>query len=149
MVPFLISQDPVTQVAERSNIPLHYTCMMTAVFFLFLLYYTFYYNFLEAHELTVEFHFHYFQLQLIIDNSNLLHMVIIIQTQNFTDLHMERLYMETQVGLNTTALSLFAFSDFFSISSLQLLCMMISHWLTVLKHKMPRQMLLLKAGLVW
>ena len=38
---------------------------------------------------------------------------------------------------------------YFSISSLQLLCVMISHWLTVLKHKMPRQILFLKAGLVW
>ena len=38
---------------------------------------------------------------------------------------------------------------YFSISSLQLLCVMISHWLTVLKHKMQRQILFFKAGFVW
>ena len=35
---------------------------------------------------------------------------------------------------------------YFSISSLQLLCVMISHWLTVLKHKMLRQILLKSAA---
>ena len=45
--------------------------------------------------------------------------------------------METQVGLKTTALTL------------QLLSVMSSHWLTVLKHKMPRQVLFKSAGLVW
>ena len=33
--------------------------------------------------------------------------------------------------------------------ALQLLCVMISHWLTVLKHKMPSQILIKNAGLVW
>ena len=37
---------------------------------------------------------------------------------------------------------------YFSISSLQLLCVMISHWSTVLKHKMPSQILIKTAGLV-
>ena len=37
------------------------------------------------------------------------------------------------------------FSNFFSICFLKLLCVMISHWLTVLKHKIPRQILFLKA----
>ena len=36
------------------------------------------------------------------------------------------------------------FLNLFSISSLQLLCVMISHWLMVLKHKMPRKILFLK-----
>ena len=49
--------------------------------------------------------------------------------------------METQDGLKTIALTLFLF--------LQLLCVMISHWLTVLKHKMPSQILIKNAGLVW
>ena len=34
------------------------------------------------------------------------------------------------------------FSDFFFYFLLQLLCVMISHWLTVLKHKMPSQILI-------
>ena len=34
------------------------------------------------------------------------------------------------------------FSNFFSICFLKLLCVMISHWLTVLKHKMPSQILI-------
>ena len=33
--------------------------------------------------------------------------------------------------------------------ALQMLCVMISHWLTVLKHKMPSQILIKNAGLVW
>ena len=56
-------------------------------------------------------------------------------------------HMETQVGLKMTALTLFL-SLFFNFL-LQLLCVMISHWLTVLNHKMQRQILFLKAGLVW
>ena len=49
--------------------------------------------------------------------------------------------MDAQVGLKTIALTLFL--NFFPISFLQLLCVMISHWLTVLKHKMPSQILIL------
>ena len=60
---------------------------------------------------------------------------------------MERLYMETQVGLKTTALTLFL--NLFFHFLLQLLCVMISHWLTVLKHEMPRQIIFFRAGLVW
>ena len=48
--------------------------------------------------------------------------------------------MDAQVGLKTNALILFL--NLFSISFLQLLCVMISHWLTVLKHKMPSQILI-------
>ena len=44
---------------------------------------------------------------------------------------MERLYMETQVGLKTISL----FLNLFFYIHLQLLCVMISHWLMVLKHK--------------
>ena len=55
--------------------------------------------------------------------------------------------MDSQDGLKTIALPLFLNIFFYFL--LQLLCVMISHWLTVLKHKMPRQILFLKAGLVW
>ena len=55
--------------------------------------------------------------------------------------------METQVGLKTIALTLFL--NFYFYFLLQLLCVMISHWLTVLKHKMPSQILIKNAGLVW
>ena len=48
--------------------------------------------------------------------------------------------METQVGLKTIALTLFLNLFFYFL--LQLLCVMISHWLTVLKHKMPSQILI-------
>ena len=43
------------------------------------------------------------------------------------------------------------FSEFIFLFplALQLLCVMISHWLTVLKHKMPSQILIKNAGLVW
>ena len=60
---------------------------------------------------------------------------------------MERLYMETQDGLKTIALTLFLNLFFYIL--LQLLCVMISHWLTVLKHKMQSQILIKTAGLVW
>ena len=39
-------------------------------------------------------------------------------------------------------ISFLLFPIFFSISFLKLLCVMISHWLTVLKHKMPSQILI-------
>ena len=55
--------------------------------------------------------------------------------------------METQVGLKTIAMTLFLNLYFYFL--LQLLCVMISHWLTVLKHKMPSQILIKTAGLVW
>ena len=58
---------------------------------------------------------------------------------------MGRLYMETQVGLKTIAI----FLNLFFYILLQLLCVMISHWLGVLKHKMPSQILIKNAGLVW
>ena len=58
---------------------------------------------------------------------------------------MERLYMETQDGLKTIALTLFLNLFFYFL--LQQLSVMISNWLTVLKHKMPSQ--ILTAGLVW
>ena len=45
-----------------------------------------------------------------------------------------------QVGLMTIALTLFLNLFFYFL--LQLLCVMISHWLTVLKHKMPSQILI-------
>ena len=51
--------------------------------------------------------------------------------------------METQDGLKTIALILFLNLFFYFL--LQLHCVMISHWLTVLKHKIPRQILFLKA----
>ena len=60
---------------------------------------------------------------------------------------MERLYMETIVGLKTIALTLFLNLFFYFL--LQLLCVMISHWLTVLKHKMPSQILIKNTGLAW
>ena len=47
--------------------------------------------------------------------------------------------VDAQVGLKTIALTLFMKLFFYFL--LQLLCVMISHWLTVLKHKMPRQIL--------
>ena len=47
---------------------------------------------------------------------------------------------DAQVGLKTIAMTLFL--NFFPISFLQLLCVMISHWLTVLKHKMQCQILI-------
>ena len=50
--------------------------------------------------------------------------------------------MKTQVGLKMIALTLFfEFIILFPLA-LQLLCVMISHWLTVLKHKMPNQILI-------
>ena len=55
--------------------------------------------------------------------------------------------METQDGLKTIALTLFLNLFFYFL--LQLLCVMISHWLTVLKHKMLNQILIKKTGLVW
>ena len=55
--------------------------------------------------------------------------------------------MDSQDGLKTIALPLFLNIFFYFL--LQLLCVMISHWLTVLKHKMPRQILIKNAGLVW
>ena len=55
--------------------------------------------------------------------------------------------MDSQDGLKTIALPLLLNIFFYFL--LQLLCVMISHWLTVLKHKMPRQILFFKAGLVW
>ena len=69
MVPFLISQDPVTQVA--GVIYLYINCMRTAVFFLFLLKFPW-------STWTVEFHFPFW---LITDHSNLLPMIIIFHTQ--------------------------------------------------------------------
>ena len=48
--------------------------------------------------------------------------------------------METQVGLKTIALTLFL--NLFFCFLVQLLCVMISHWLTVLKHKMQSQILI-------
>ena len=48
--------------------------------------------------------------------------------------------METQVGLKTIAMTLFLNLYFYFL--LQLLCVMISHWLTVLKHKMLSQILI-------
>ena len=59
---------------------------------------------------------------------------------DFARKSMERLYMETQVGLKRIALTLFLNLFFYFL--LQLLCVMISHWLTVLKHKMPSQILI-------
>ena len=50
-------------------------------------------------------------------------------------------------GLKTIALPLLLNIFFYFL--LQLLCVMISHWLTVLKHKMPSQILIKNAGLVW
>ena len=50
--------------------------------------------------------------------------------------------MDAQVGLKTIALTLFLNLFFYFL--LQLLCAMISHWLTVLKHKMPSQILIKK-----
>ena len=47
--------------------------------------------------------------------------------------------MDTQVGLKTTAPTLFL--NLFSISFLWLLSVIIAYWLTVLRHKMPRQIL--------
>ena len=41
--------------------------------------------------------------------------------------------LDARVGLKTIALTLFL--NFFFYFLLQLLCVMISHWLTVLKHK--------------
>ena len=55
--------------------------------------------------------------------------------------------METQDGLKMTALTLFP-NLFFHFLPAAALCD-ISHWLTVLKHKMLSQILFLKAGLVW
>ena len=55
--------------------------------------------------------------------------------------------MDSQDGLKTIALPLFLNIFFYFL--LQLLCVMISHWLTVLKHKMPSQILIKNAGLVW
>ena len=55
--------------------------------------------------------------------------------------------METQDGLKTIALTLFLNLFFYFL--LQLLCFMISHWLTMLKHKMPSKILIKTAGLVW
>ena len=60
---------------------------------------------------------------------------------------MEKLYMETQDGLKTIALT--HFLNLFFNFLLQLLCVMISHWLTVLRHKMLSQILIKTAGLVW
>ena len=57
--------------------------------------------------------------------------------------------MKTQVGLKMIALTLFFEFIFLFPLALQLLCVMISHWLTVLKHKMPSQILIKTAGLVW
>ena len=54
--------------------------------------------------------------------------------------------METQDGLKTIALTLFMNLFFYFL--LQLLRVMISHWLTVLKHKIPSQILIQTAGLV-
>ena len=48
--------------------------------------------------------------------------------------------METQDGLKTIALTLSLNLFFYFL--LQLLCVMISHWLTELKHKMLSQILL-------
>ena len=56
-------------------------------------------------------------------------------------------YMETHDGLKTIALTLFLNLFFYFL--LQLLCVMISQLLTVLKHKMPSQILIQKAGSVW
>ena len=55
--------------------------------------------------------------------------------------------MDSQDGLKTIAPPLFL-NIFFHLL-LQLLCVMISHWLTVLKHKMLSQILIKNAGLVW
>ena len=48
--------------------------------------------------------------------------------------------MDAQVGLKTIALTLFM--NLFFYIFLQLLCVMISNWLTVLKHKMLSQILI-------
>ena len=48
--------------------------------------------------------------------------------------------MDAQVGLKTIALTLFLNLFFYFL--LQMLCVMISHWLTVLKYKMPSQILI-------
>ena len=48
--------------------------------------------------------------------------------------------METQVVLKTTALTLFLNLFFYFL--LLLLCVMISHWLTVLKHNMLSHILI-------
>ena len=51
--------------------------------------------------------------------------------------------METprhQDGMKTIALTLFLNLFFYFL--LQVLCVMISHWLTVLKHEMPSQILI-------
>ena len=58
---------------------------------------------------------------------------------------MEKLYMVTQDGLKTIALTLFLNLFFYFL--LQLLCVMISNWLKVLKNKMPSQILIETAGL--
>ena len=55
--------------------------------------------------------------------------------------------MVSQVGLKTMSLPLFLNLFFYFL--LQLLCVMISQLLTVLKHKMPSQILIQKAGSVW
>ena len=55
--------------------------------------------------------------------------------------------METQDGLKTIALTLFLNLFFYFL--LQQLSVMISYWLTVWKHKMPSQILIKTAGLVW
>ena len=55
--------------------------------------------------------------------------------------------MDSQDGLKTIALPLFL--NLFFNFLLQLLCVMISNWLTVLKHKMPSQILIKNTGLVW
>ena len=41
------------------------------------------------------------------------------------------------------------FLNLFFYFLLQLLCVMISHWMTVLKYKMLSQILIKNAGLVW
>ena len=55
--------------------------------------------------------------------------------------------MDSQDGLKTIALPLFLNIFFYFL--LQLLCVMISHWLTVLKHKMLSQILIKNVELVW
>ena len=55
--------------------------------------------------------------------------------------------MDSEDGLKTIALPLFLNIFFYFL--LQLLCVMISHWLTVVKHKMLSQILSKNGGLVW
>ena len=55
--------------------------------------------------------------------------------------------MDSQDGLKTIALPLFLNIFFYFL--LQLLCVMISHWLTVLKHKMLSKIFTINTGLVW